>query len=190
MLARHGTLFTNGASTAKSAAELDVALGNAHARLKPGASLLPTSDLLDSPTTQLEQAKPRPRIQVDLILERLVFTLGGYLNGVVKIRIKSRAKDQGIILVSGGKLRVLGFESIQNESHRHLFYQQSSSLAQVAPVSMDLFESTPDHEGFCKVKEGIHAFPFSMFLPVQGQFGDAKGVMPLNCGASVRYVVM
>ncbi|ESK90912.1 hypothetical protein Moror_16413 [Moniliophthora roreri MCA 2997] len=191
-LSRHGTLFSNGASPARSAAELKVALGNAHARLKPGASLLQNESGLDSPTetTELERAKPRARVEVDLILDRLVCTQGGYLNGVVKIRIRRRAKDEGKIMVSGGKLRVLGFESIQNETHRHLFYQQSSSLAEVAPVSMDLFETTPDNGSFCQVKEGVHAFPFSMFLPVQGQFGNAKGVMPLNCGASVRYVVM
>ncbi|KAK7058413.1 hypothetical protein VNI00_002047 [Paramarasmius palmivorus] len=189
-LSRHGTLLSSGASPARNAAELKVALGNAHSRLKPGASLLQDDSRFDSPTdtTVLEQAKSRARVEVDLILERYVCCQGGYVNGVVKLRIRKRSKDEGMVMVSGGKIRVIGFESIQNEAHRHLFYQQSAPLLDIAPNSASLLDSIPDNEGFCEAKDGIYAFPFSMFLPPAGQFGNAKGVITPHGGAAVRSI--
>ncbi|KAL0579438.1 hypothetical protein V5O48_002544 [Marasmius crinis-equi] len=191
-LARHGTLLSAGASPARNAAELKVALGNVNSRLKPGASILSTKSGRDSPTENisLEQAKSRARVEIDLVLERYTCVQGGYLNGVVKVRVRGRSKGEGRVLVAGGKLRVIGVESIQNENHRHPFYLQSAALLDVAPLSMDLFDSKPDAEGFCDAKEGVHAFPFSMMLPVDGEGGTSKGAASLSCGASVRYLVL
>ncbi|KAK1232430.1 hypothetical protein PQX77_004460 [Marasmius sp. AFHP31] len=192
-LARHGTLFSTGASPAKHAAELKVALGNANSRLKPGASVQVSSDpTLDftAERVSLEQARTRARVETDLVLERYTCVQGGYLNGVVKVRVRKRSKGEGRVLVAGGKIRVIGLESIQNDTHRHPFYLQSAALLDVAPLSMDLFDSQADAEGFSEAKEGVHAFPFSMFLPMQGEVGNSKGTVSVSCGALVRYIVL
>ncbi|KAL0068666.1 hypothetical protein AAF712_004382 [Marasmius tenuissimus] len=192
-LARHGTLLSTGASPAKHAAELKVALGNANSRLKPGASVqVPSDPTLDFTTERvtLEQARTRARVETDLVLERYTCVQGGYLNGVVKVRVRTRSKGEGRVLVAGGKIRVIGLESIQNDTHRHPFYLQSAALLDAAPLSMDLFDSQPDAEGFSEAKEGVHAFPFSMFLPMQGEVGNSKGTVSVSCGALVRYIVL
>ncbi|KAF9270619.1 hypothetical protein L218DRAFT_46326 [Marasmius fiardii PR-910] len=191
-LTRHGTLLSAGASPARNAVELKVALGNANARLKPGASILPNDNEYRSSEqgVTLEQAKARARVEIDLILERYACVQGGYLNGVVKIRVRAPSKGEGKTLVSGGKIRILGLETTHNESQRHLFYLQSAALLDAAPLSMDLFNSEQDSEGFSEAKEGIHAFPFSMFLPLQGEAGNSKGAMSVGCDALVRYVIL
>ncbi|KAG7099618.1 hypothetical protein E1B28_001446 [Marasmius oreades] len=191
-LTRHGTLLSAGASPARNAAELKLALGNANARLKPGASILSSEAKLTSSSESIafEQAKPRARVEVDLILERYTCVQGGYLNGVVKIRVRAPSKGEGKALVSGGKIRILGLESTQNESQRHLFYLQSATLLDAAPLSMDLFDSEQDSEGFSEAKEGVHAFPFSVFLPLQGEIGNSKGIVVVGYGALVRYLVL
>ncbi|KAF8899044.1 hypothetical protein BD779DRAFT_1486738 [Infundibulicybe gibba] len=172
-LARHGTLLTIGATPERNAAELKSILGNSHARLKPGSSLLPDQGRrvhnLDDDATggvSLEQAKPRARVEVDIVLRSNTCVQGGYLQGHVKIRIRKRARKEAMILISGGKVRVVGFECISNEGERHAFYQYSEPLANIST----------------RWRLGARP-PFSMLLPLSSDHGTPKGIFPTQSGA-------
>lgn len=190
-LSRHGTLLSTNATPSRNAAELKSVLGNANARLKPGASLVPIGALSSVESTSLEQAKLRARVEVDVIPETNIFVQGGYLNGTVKIRIRERLRKESGVLISDGKLRVVGFECIQNEEKRHTFYQQSVFLSSASPTSESLYNSPSDNEGFYTAKEGVHVLPFSMYLALEGGEGSPKGTIGRSHGGiAVRYILM
>lgn len=191
-LSRHGTLITARANPVPNSAELQTILGN-HARLRPGATVLQPlgHSELDLERTYLEQAKPRARVEVDIALESPVCVQGGYLSGKLKVRVRQRTKKEAAIMVSDGKVRVIGFECIRNESDRHTFYLCSSSLSSVTDASHELFDSSADEEGFAYAKEGVHGLPFSMHLPLDGDVGTAKGlILHSHAGVAIRYIVM
>ncbi|KAJ3934604.1 MAG: hypothetical protein NXY57DRAFT_914538 [Lentinula lateritia] len=189
-LSRHGTLLTANATPSRNAAELKSILGNSNARLKPGASIVPVGALSSAESTSLEQAKPRARVEVDVIPETNIFVQGGYINGTIKIRIRPRSRTESEVLISDGKIRVVGFECIQNEKERHTFYQQSVSLADASPSAELLFDAPPDNEGFYAAKEGVHVLPFSMYLVLEGGEGTPKGTISPHSGIAIRYIVM
>ncbi|KIK70693.1 hypothetical protein GYMLUDRAFT_287717 [Collybiopsis luxurians FD-317 M1] len=188
-LSRHGTLLSSNVTPGQNAAELKSLLGNSNARLRPGASIAPLN-ALSSESTSLEQAKRRARVEVDVIPETNVFVQGGYINGAVKIRIRPRSKTESGILISDGKIRVVGFECILNEEKRHTFYQQSALLSEASPAAISLYDSPPDNEGFYAAKDGVHVFPFSMYLTLEGGEGAPKGTLPPHAGIAVRYILM
>ncbi|KAF5368598.1 hypothetical protein D9758_002251 [Tetrapyrgos nigripes] len=191
-LARHGTLLTANAPPGRNAAELKSILGNSNARLKSGATVLsgPPVGCGTVEATTLEQAKLRARVEVDIVPESNVLVQGGFLNGVVKIRIRSRSRRESAILISSGKLRVIGFESIQNEDHRYTFFQQSALLTDVTKAFDQIFVSPADQEGFREPREGVHVLPFSMLLPLQAETGAPKGVISPHGGVALRYIAM
>jgi hypothetical protein len=191
LLNRHGTLMTTGASPARTNAELKSILGN-NARLKPGATVLlpPGHSGLDPDRTFLEQAKPRARVELDIALDTPICVQGGVLSGQLKVHIRKQEKKESTLLITDGKVRVVGFECIRNESYRHIFYLCCSALAQVTDGSHQLFDSVDDEEGFSRAKEGIHCLPFSMHLPLDCSAGNAKGVIPTHSGIAIRYIVM
>lgn len=192
-LSRHGTLLSANAPPGRTAAELKSLLGNAHSRLKPGAFILPNSDSsameMGQAQTSLEQAKPRARVEVDIILQSNTCVQGGYLKGHIKIRIRKQAKNQSAVLISNGKIRVVGFECIPNDDDRHVFYQHSALLCSVTTSSMSIFTSPPDTEGFAGVREGVHNLKFAMHIPLDGGTSP-KGVLHVHSGVTVRYLAM
>lgn len=193
VLSRHGTLLSVGGTPGRNTAELKSLLGNVNSRLKPGAVLLPTpgqSSRESEEMTSLEQAKLRARVEVDIILESNVCVQEGYLKGHVKVRVRKRAKNESTVMISGGKIRIIGFECIQNENERHTFYQFSAPLSEVARSVHGMYESPEDDEGFAQAKEGIHIIPFAMILPLEGGIGNPKGVMRTHSGLSLRYIAM
>ncbi|RDB29045.1 hypothetical protein Hypma_015810 [Hypsizygus marmoreus] len=190
-LSRHGTLLSAGATPERNAAELKSILGSSKSRLKPGAALLPvTGQLPNTDRTSLEQAKSHARVEVDIALESNKCVQGGYLHGQVKVRIRRRSKRDPVVLISAGKVRVIGFECISDENDRHPFYQCSSSLSSVTTNSGCLYTSPPDAEGFAPAAEGRHTLPFSMLLPMYTDHGVPKGTSYLQSGIAVRYVAM
>jgi hypothetical protein len=196
-LSRHGTLLSVGVLPAKNAAELKLLLGNGNARLKPGASLhpphQPTESVLASKnvdTVALEQAKPRARVAIDIILESDTCVQGSYLRGHVKVRIQRSSRNESPILIAEGKVRVVGFESIPNADDRHTFYQCSAPLSAITADSETMYAAGPDEEGFWEAKEGIHVLEFAFPLSVEGTEGNAKGAINIHSGVSVRYIAM
>ncbi|KAF9041746.1 E set domain-containing protein [Hymenopellis radicata] len=188
-LIRHGTLLTVGASSVRNAAELKSILGNSSARLKAGAIVPPSSTRTSQvDKTSLEQAKPRARVEVDIILDSKTCVEGGHLRGKVKIRIRKRALKESVVLMSGGKIRVIGFEYGRDD--RHTFYQVSTLLSDVSDDHTVMYDSPPDTEGFYLAKEGSYVFPFTMELPLDGDSGVPKGVLHSHSVLTVRYIAM
>jgi hypothetical protein len=194
-LSRNDTLLTTSASIGRigrSSAELNTILGNANSRLKSGASLVPIlgEDMEAVNITTLEQAKNRTRVDLDIALESNVCVQDGYLKGHIKVRIWKHSKKDHPVLVSGGKVRVIGFECIMNEKERLAFYQASAPLSEVASDLGNLYVFEPDEEGFHRALDGIYSFPFALHLPLSSEHGTPKGVMHSQSGVSVRYIAM
>ena len=191
-LARNDTLLTASASIGRSSAELNMILGNANSRLKSGAILVPVlgEDANAENTTILEQAKPRARVDLDIALESNICVQDGYLKGHIRVRIRKHSKKEHPVLVSGGKVRVIGFECTMNENERLAFYQVSAPLSEVASGLGNLYIFEPDGEGFCRAIDGIYSFPFALHLPLSSEHGTPKGVMHSQSGVSVRYIAM
>jgi hypothetical protein len=133
-----------------------------------------------------EQAKSSPRMELDMSLENDVCVEGGCIKGKLAIHIRKAGKNEGIIRIGGGKLRVVGFEAI-SQDQRHTFYQHAEPLATVCKESGLLCISSPDEEGLREARDGTFSLPFSMLLPVGG---GAKGILKSRSGVLVRYVVM
>ena len=191
-LSRNDTLLTTSASIGRSSAELNTILGNANSRLKSGASLVPIlgEDMEAVNITTLEQAKKQTRVDLDIALESNVCVQDGYLKGHIKVHIWKHSKKDHPVLVSGGKIRVIGFECIMNEKERLAFYQASAPLSEVASNLGNLYVFEPDGEGFCRALDGIYSFPFALYLPLSSEHGAPKGVMHSQSGVSIRYIAM
>lgn len=195
-LSRQGTLLSFGTSAGRTAAELKSLLGNANSRLKNGATVLPppgqpanvSKDAQD--TVVLEQAKTHARVEIDIVLESHAGIQGNYFKGLIKVRVRKQSKKEAPVLLGTGKLRIIGFECIPNEEDQHTFYQCAAPLTDITQSSQKLYSSTPDDEGFCQAREGVHVLPFSIFLPITGATGKPKGALHLNSGVTVRYIVI
>ncbi|KAI0778441.1 hypothetical protein BD413DRAFT_609051 [Trametes elegans] len=193
---RHDSLFSFGVSSSRNAAELKSFLGNSSSRLKPGAAVLPlqSEPPIDrsskSHAVSLEQAKPRARVEVDIVLENDCCVEGGFLRGSVKLRVRKRQKKDAPVLLADGKVRVIGFEGIPGESDRHAFYQRASSLCSVTDAYTGIYDSPPDEEGFSRVMEGVHILPFAMHLAADNEFGSPRGSPSVQAGVIIRYIAM
>ena len=191
-LSRNDTILAASASIGRSSAELNTILGNANSRLKSGASLVPIlgEDMEAVSITTLEQAKNQTRVDLDIALESNVCVQDGYLKGHIKVRIWKHSKKDHPVLVSGGKVRVIGFECIMNGKERLAFYQVSASLSEVASDLGNLYVFEPDGEGFRRALDGVYSFPFALHLPLSSEHGTPKGVMHSQSGVSIRYIAM
>ncbi|KAI0756748.1 hypothetical protein C8Q80DRAFT_1130287 [Daedaleopsis nitida] len=191
---RHDSLFTFGVSPSRNAAELKSLLGNSHSRLKPGATVLPlhlpSQDPKSGHAVSLEQAKPRARVEADIVLESDCCMEGGYMRGHVKLRVRRRQKNEPFVLLAEGKVRVIGFESIPGERDHYTFYQRASPLSAITDAYTGVYESSPDTEGFSRAVEGVHVLPFAMHLAIDDSSGSAKGVACLPSGVKIRYIAM
>jgi hypothetical protein len=196
LLARHGTLLTVGAPPAQNAAELKSLLGNSNAKLKAKAAVLPIPVPVgwpqgDVPVTPiaLEQAKRQARVSLDIILSNSIGVQGSYLSGHIRVYIReSRGKGSAILVASEGKVRVVGFECIPHggAEERFVFYQCGGRLR----GSVWKAGQVGDEEGFGEGREGVHVLPFRLFLPQEGQPGNAKGGLSVHGGVTVRYIAM
>lgn len=195
LLARQGTLFHPDSSDARASMELDVMLGKPKSRRLSATALLPAPETpKKSPEVRLEASKKsRARVELDVVIERECVVEGGELRGRLEVVVRGGKRGNGL-RVGAGKLRVLGYEELVDgsKSNRHIFYQHQYLL----PEFFDnrgsfttLFESGADDEGFRLAKEGTHAIPFSMQLPVGG---GAKGAYTgeKGKGPNIRYVVV
>ncbi|KAG2350798.1 hypothetical protein BDR05DRAFT_994158 [Suillus weaverae] len=199
-LATSATLFDVDVAHAQSGPEIMALLGNSNSGLKPGATVHPRPALRSTDSSgdlgtdfkpiALEKAKWRSRVEVNIILENHTCVQGGYLKGTVKIHIKKGSKKDAPLLLSQGKVRVVGFECIPQKDSKCTFYKYSALLSEIAPSWKGLFKSPPDDDGWAEAQEGVHVFPFAMLLPLDGGCGMAKGVLSINSGVAIKYVAM
>lgn len=199
-LATSATLFDVNVAPVQSGPEIKTLLRNSSSRLKLGTTVHPRPALRNAdsggdlctdfmPIT-LEKAKWRSRVEVDIMLENHTCVQGGYLKGTVKIHIKKGSKKDAPLLLSQGKVRVVGFECIPQKDSKCTFYRYSALLSEIAPLWKGLFKSPPDDDGWAEAQEGVHIFPFAMLLPSDGSCGMAKGVLSINSGVAIKYVAM
>lgn len=121
-LDRQPTLLTRDASPQRNAAELKSILGNSAAgRLQANATVAPSTGATrirkraqSAPSAPnvvtLEQAKPKARVEIDIILESDASVEGGYMTGHLLVTVQKTRKDEGQMWLGGGKVRVVGFE--------------------------------------------------------------------------------
>ena len=188
---RRGTLSNPVIPSAATSKELKAILGNAHSRLKSGASM---SSSLAGETTDvnerlvLEQTKSHALVEVDVALELNTCVQGGSLQGSVVVNVLPHPKGY-LTQITEITLRVVGFEFVSSTDERHVFYQESQPISSLSSAWNAPLDSEFDDDGFARAKAGLHIIPFSFFLPVAGTCGDSKGVFN-SSGASVRYIVM
>ncbi|KAH9486496.1 hypothetical protein JR316_0000561 [Psilocybe cubensis] len=185
----HTALTIHSNEKAWNGAEIETVLGNSKSRLRSGAKLLPHSPRQHKGVS-LEKAKRRPRVDVNIFLGNDVCVEGGCLQGLVKLQIREGSKKSQPLLLSGGKIRVVGFESTTKEEQRSTFYQFCANVSDVASGLDVLYSSEPDAGGFVKAVEGAYVLPFVIELDPSQALGRPKGSMHLQSGASVRYIVM
>lgn len=191
ILNNQGALSNPVIPSATASKELKAILGNAHSRLKSGASM---SSSLAGETTALnerlllEQTKSHALVEVDVALESNTSVQGGSLEGSLVVNILPHPKGY-LVQITEPKLRVVGYEFVPSIDERHVFYQESQPISSLGSSWNAPFDSEPDDDGFARAKTGLHIIPFSLYLPVVGTCGDSKGVFD-SSGVSVRYIVM
>ncbi|KAJ7361576.1 hypothetical protein DFH08DRAFT_684760, partial [Mycena albidolilacea] len=183
-LTRHGTLLTSGATPLKRTVELKSLLGNANSRLPPGALV---SQPPHGQATSLEQAKPRARVEIDIMLDSNICVEGGIFKGFIKLRVRPRTTKESAVSISDGKLRIIGFETVAGDHHE--FFQHSVALSAVVTSPSRIYDSPPDSEGFCTAQEGVHKLEFEMQVPM-GAIRCPKGPFHGPSGVSVRYIAL
>ncbi|KAJ2930497.1 hypothetical protein H1R20_g6590, partial [Candolleomyces eurysporus] len=189
-LARQNTILAGGSSPSRGARELKAILGSSNAKLKTGATL-PPSDinsqvyLSQESLLHLEGGRSGARVQLDLLLEDDSCVDGGYLNGTVLLTVRKKSE---VVMLSDGKLRLVGFECIMQEKERHIFYQCTSPLSAVTNNLEDLYLSGSDAEGFKLANEGHFVLPFSFPLDPSTTYGAPKGIFPSQSGAAIRSI--
>ena len=120
---RQPTLFTHDASPQRNAAELKSLLGApSSGKLQTNATVIPPTggarirkraQSEPNPATAavaLEQAKPKARVELDVILESETCVEGGYMKGYLQVKIRKGGKNDGPVYLGGGRIRVVGFE--------------------------------------------------------------------------------
>ena len=203
------TLLQIAASPHKSTSELRILLGNSAFRLKRNASVIPPTSFHRAVSTgalstvvenddlypdalALEKAKPRARVEVDIVLESETCVQGSALKGHITIHVRKNAnkKQNTPILLSKAKVRVVGYEAIPYGNTRCTFYQCTALLSHVAPAWDSILASPPNKDGWAEAKQGVHVLPFSLTLPADGTYGTAKGTLNIHSGVALRYFAM
>lgn len=215
-LSRHATLLGQGVTPARNTAELKSLLGNSKAKISSGAVVLPpphvprhgTVPRADPVIVTLEQGKSRARVEMDILLDSDICVEGGYLTGRLQIKIRKRRAKEAPVLLAGGKFRVVGYEGavdfrrrvpllntnflgIPDNNDRFIFSQYAAPLSTISTSSHVLYSSSPDEEGFSKVREGMHMVPFAMKLPTSSDVHvGAKGPFDNRSGVIVKYIAI
>ncbi|KAG8219517.1 hypothetical protein J3R82DRAFT_467 [Butyriboletus roseoflavus] len=207
-LSTSDTLLQITASPHKSTSELRILLGNSAFRLKRNASVIPPTYFHRAMSTgalstvenedlypdalALEKAKPRARVEVDIVLESETCVQGSALKGHITIHVRKNAnkKQNTPILLSKAKVRVVGYEAIPYGNTRCTFYQCTALLSHVAPAWDSVLACPPNEDGWAEAKQGVHVLPFSLTLPADGTYGTAKGTLNIHSGVALRYFAM
>ncbi|CAA7265902.1 unnamed protein product [Cyclocybe aegerita] len=188
-LVRQGTILGSGSAQGADT-DFGTVLGDAHSRLKSGAKLQQSQKCGTTKAINLERASPRSRVDVDILLESDVCVEGGQLTGRLKIRVRKQAKGRDPVMLSEGKVRIIGFESTMNAQERSIFYERSAPLGQVSSGLTKLYTSEFDDEGFAQTSEGVYTFPLAVYLCPVSERGAPKGNISVHPGVAVRYIAM
>ncbi|TEB38875.1 hypothetical protein FA13DRAFT_1704541 [Coprinellus micaceus] len=191
-LGRQNTILAAGSSPHRNARELKTILGSANAKLKRDSSLplnKSTDSSVDASVLHLEGGNARARVQLDLILENDTCVQGGCLNGLILLTVRKKGNE--IVMLSEGKMRIIGFESIMHEKERAAFYELSVPLSAICLRDPDdLYLAGPNDDGFTLANEGQFTIPFALYLDPKATSLPPKGSFPPHSGVALRYILM
>jgi hypothetical protein len=136
-------------------------------------------------TAQMALKQSCSGLELDLALESNTVVEGGRLHGWLQVKVRKPGKYDGVLLIAGAKLRVIGFEALSDDSHT--FYQHAQPLESISSAAHFLYCSGTDNQGFREACVGTHTIPFVLPLPVGG---GAKGPLMGSSPASVRYIIL
>lgn len=201
-LQRSPSIFASLSPPSRAPAELVCLLGDKDGKLIAGATL-PSRDLTshvtaDSPTTPqspvniiaIERAKPRPRVGLNLRLDGDTFVQGQIISGQLVVHVGDAGSP---VRLANTKLRVIGFECLEDGPTFHVFFHYSCDFDQASYAGEQIFSESPDYgdeEGYREARLGIHVLPFEMTLPEDLRFGKPKGALDVRGGVSVHYIIM
>lgn len=191
-LPRHGTLLNLNASPTRRSEELKTLLGNNSSKVKSGAVVAPQQGKASKKSVDAvtyEQGRSKIRVAIDMDLENNIVVEGGYIAGVINLRVRPKKSDS-VLHLGCGKMRIAGFEVAPGSENQHIFYQHSASLLEVTNECNGLFMSSIDKDGFGSVVEGEYAIDFSMHVPQGGTGGRPRGVLHSKSGVNIRYIVI
>lgn len=194
-------------SQARTTAELISLLGDVNGKLRAGAAVQSPDQNFLSPlrvdpsifpqtpinTIPLEQARPKPRVELNLRLSGDTFVQGQSISGNLVVLVRDYGRAKLPVLLANSKLRIVGFEYLADSPTFHVFFHYSCPFNEISYASEQIFSESPDYadeEGYREAREGLHLLPFEMTLPVDSCFGKPKGVIDVPGGVSVRYIIM
>ena len=203
-LQRSPSVFSSLSVPARAPEELVCLLGDKDGKLKSGATVRPPSQKLpshvkaDNPTTPqslintttLEQAKPRPRVGLNLRLDGDTFVQGQIISGRLVVHVRNADFP---VRLANTKLRVIGFECLEDSPNFHVFFHYSCNFDEISYAGEQIFSESPDYgdeEGYREARPGTNVLPFELTLPEDSCFGKPKGVLDVPGGVSVRYITM
>ena len=190
-LPRHGTLFNLNVSSTRRSEELKALLGNGSSKVKSGAVVATQQGKVSKKSADAvsyEQGRSKQRVAIDMDLENSVVVEGGYVSGVINLRIRPKKMDS-VLHLGCGKIRIAGFEVAPGNETQHIFFQHSAPLLDVSNGANSLFMSSIDKDGFGSVIEGNYSMNFSMHVP-QGLAGRPRGILRTKAGINIRYIVI
>jgi Arrestin (or S-antigen), C-terminal domain len=143
--------------------------------------------------TTLEQAKPRPRVKLNLQLAGDTIVQGQGISGRLVVHVRDHSRAELPVHLANNKLRIIGFEYLTDGPTFHVFFHYSCPFEELSYASEQIFSESPDYtdeEGYREARRGLHVLPFEMMLPVDSCFGKPKGSVEVPGGAAVRYIIM
>lgn len=191
-LPRHGTLLNLNATPSRRAEELKTLLGNGSSKVKSGAIITPQEgkgNKKSADTVSFEQGRSKMRVAIDMDLENNVIVEGGYISGIINLRVRPKKLDS-LLHIGCGKMRIAGFEVAPGNETQHIFYQYAVPLMDVTNDCDGLYMSSIDKDGFGSVIEGDYTLNFSMHVPEAMNGGRPRGILNSKHGVSIRYIVI
>jgi hypothetical protein len=155
-LGRKATILTSGVDPVKANQQLKTLLGSSSARIKPTTILPQEPASTDSANgVRLEQAKSHARVEVDLTLENSICVQGSSLRGIVHVNVRKLSKKESPVMLSDGRIRVVGFERVANQDCHHTFYLHTVALSSICSSARDLYDSLPAFkDGYGRAMQG------------------------------------
>lgn len=171
----------------------------------PTPTARPTHQLPAKPVTPTLPVERDARVGIDMHLAADHAVEGGCMHGIVRLRVPDHTSPASAMLLAQPRVRLIGYESLQGDETRHIFYHHASVLDgdrsvdgpsepyvlhgavdQVESQMLPCYASLPDADGFYLGKGGEFELPFTLSLPIgRGARGSYK-----SAHAQVGYLVI
>lgn len=164
-----------------------------------------THQLPAKPATPTLPVERDARVGIDVRLAADHAVEGGCVHGIVRLRVPDHTSPASAMLLAQPRVRLIGYESLQGDETRHIFYHHASVLDgdrsvdgpsepyvlhgavdQEESLMLPCYASLPDADGYYLGKGGEFELPFTLSLPIgRGARGSYK-----SAHAQVGYLVI